>query len=156
MDFAPTILSLMNVNEYSQVNFQGIDGSSELLNSSQVSKRKDQVIFSMDTGNTPAWAAAVMDGYKLVVSLRSKPFLFDLNIDPEEIINYVDSSDHAAVKADLQATLGEALSNYEIPMTNVVKDILLDVPACSDSMNVLLLRNGKKVSCNDIEQNKLQ
>jgi len=154
VDFAPTLLSLMNVKDYSQVSFHGVDGSDELLDSSQVSKRKDKIIFSMDTGNSPAWAAAVKDGYKLVVALRLEPFLFDLNVDPEEMINYIDSDlpNHVAVKADLQAALGEALSKYEIPMTNIVSDIFLDMPFCFDSRDALRLTTGQKILCSDIGQ----
>ena len=157
VDFAPTILSLMNVRDYSRFPFHGVDGSDELLDSSQVSNREDKIIFTMDTGNNPSWAAAVKDGYKLVVSKGGDPFLFDLNVDPEEMINYIASDllKHIAVKADLQAALGEALSKYEIPMTNVINDLFLDRPACFDSPDALRLTNGKRVTCNDVGQNLL-
>jgi arylsulfatase A-like enzyme len=154
VDFAPTILSLMNVKDYSRFPFHGVDGSDELLDSSQVSRREDKIIILMDTGLSPSWAAAVKDGYKLVVSLRTDPFLFDLNVDPEEMINYIDSDspNHVAVKADLQAALGEALSKLEIPMTNIVSDVFLDRPACFDSNDAIRLRTGEMVTCNDIGQ----
>jgi len=150
IDFAPTILSLMNVKDLSQLTFQGVDGSEELLNSSKVSKKDNKIIFTMDTGNAPTWAAAVKDGNKLVVDFKTKPYLFDLNIDPEELINYIDSSAHATVKAELQAALGEALITYNIPMTKAGKDIFLEAPACFDSRDVLQLRSGRKVLCEDM------
>lgn len=153
VDFAPTLLSLMNIKDLSQLTFQGVDGSEELLNSSLVSKNDDKIIFTMDTGNTPTWAAAVKDGHKFIVSSGSKPYLFDVNIDPDELINYIDSPNHAVVKAELQAALGEALVIYDIPMTRNDDDIYLEIPACFDSSDVLQLRNGQKVLCKDMGNN---
>jgi hypothetical protein len=79
--------------------------------------------------------------------------LFDVNIDPDELINYIDSPNHAVVKAELQAALGEALVIYDIPMTRNDDDIYLEIPACFDSSDVLQLRNGQKVLCKDMGNN---
>ena len=48
-DFAPTILGLMGVN-HSEYNFQGIDGSNEIL-SKAVWTQREQVRFMTDTSS---------------------------------------------------------------------------------------------------------
>jgi len=55
--------------------FHGVDGSPELLSDALLSK-KDNIIFSQD--GSGRWAAAVTNGYKLVISRNDVPWLFDL------------------------------------------------------------------------------
>ena len=71
--------------------FQGIDRSEELVNSDMISSR-DDIVFSMDAGKRPMWAAAIKNGYKLVIGASGIPWLFDLNLDPDETINLIESS----------------------------------------------------------------
>ena len=81
-DFAPTILSLMGI-DHSDITFQGIDGSDEILNDTEWTV-KETVRFMSNTG----WIAAVERHYKLVLAKYDVPWLFDLKEDPNEMINY--------------------------------------------------------------------
>ena len=74
IDFAPTILNLMGVKNLT-ANYNGIDGSGELL-SEDMSPSIDQIRFSFDTGKKNRWAAAIMNGFKLVVSKTEIPWFF--------------------------------------------------------------------------------
>ena len=146
VDFAPTILSLMGVPELPfDVNFQGIDGSLELMSNQTISANSDQIVFLRHY----RWAAAIKGAYKLIVSKNEEAFLFDLSIDPEELINFVDSSEHQAVKAELQAVLGEDLVRYpsDFARDNV---LFFDKPACYDNRNVLRLESGEAFFCKTV------
>ncbi len=84
VDFAPTILSLLDVNAPPAM--QGRDASS-LLTGSHSGDWQD-VTFLRNAGSKPQWVAAVSDRYKLVVSISDEPWLFDLQEDPDELINH--------------------------------------------------------------------
>lgn len=151
VDFAPTILSLMGVSALpSGVNFQGIDGSKELTSPQMVTANHEQIVFSFDTGKTPSWAAAIKDGYKLVVSKGGIPWLFDIYRDPEEMINYASSEWHRDIYVELRQEMIRILKDYQVPLTEITKMIYLDVPNCVDSQDVLPINNGKIAFCADI------
>jgi hypothetical protein len=150
VDFAPTILSLMGVNIPSNVPFQGVDGSEELTSSQLLTSNEHQIIYSFDTGNTPTWAAAIKDSYKFVVSKNDIPWLFDLNSDPEEMYNYIDSYYHRDIAEELRLALVQALTNYDIPLTEITNTIYLDKPVCQDSKDILPLTNGNIAFCKDL------
>jgi len=148
VDFAPTILSLMGVSD-TDVNFQGVDGTEELLNSDIVSYDEDKIIFSMDTGKNPIWAMAQMGHTKLVIS-KDVPWLFDIILDPDEIRNFIDSYWHVDIKQKLQHAITEALFEYKIPLTWFISSIYIDKPVCSDKRDILPLTNGQIATCKDI------
>jgi len=154
VDFAPTILSLMGIRQFpAGVNFQGIDGSEELTSSELWSTNNNQIRFSYETGNSPAWAMAIKNGYKLVIQKNGVPWLFDLNLDPEEMNNYASSSWHADIFKELRNAMISKLKDYEVPLTDVVDYIYLDMPSCVDSSDVMPVaaNNGRKPSfCSDI------
>ena len=81
-DFAPTILSLMRV-DHKNIPFQGIDASEEIFHHWKWSTRM-QTRYLTNWN----WAAAVERHYKLVVAKSDVPWLFDLNEDPHEKINF--------------------------------------------------------------------
>ena len=98
VDFALTILSLMGIWQFpAGVNFQGIDGFEELTSNELWDINNKQICFSYETGKSQSWAMAIKHGYKLVIQKNGVPWLFDLNLDPEEMINYTSSSWHADV-----------------------------------------------------------
>ena len=53
--------------------------------------------------------AAVNSHYKLVLSISDKPWLFDLEKDPTELVNLWDDPKYAAVKADMIETIRKDL-----------------------------------------------
>ena len=151
VDFAPTLLSMMGISQLpTDVNFQGVDGSHELLSPELVTSNDDQITFSLETGNSPHWVFAIKKGYKLVFSRNDVPWLFDLNRDPDEMINFATSSWHQPIFEELRDALIEAMQKYEFPLAMLSNSIYLDVPACIDSRDALPLNNGKVSFCTDI------
>jgi arylsulfatase A-like enzyme len=138
VDFAPSILSVLGVTD-TNVDFQGIDFSEELLNNDIV-PTKDVIRYVFQSGKKGNWAAAVMKQYKLVVSLNSEPWLFDLDQDPYEIVNYIDDkSIPIDVKQKLQDGLYNAMIEFEIPLQTSAKwgSIYFNPPVCFDSKDRL-------------------
>jgi len=151
VDFAPTILGLMGVSELpAGVNFQGVDGSQELMSQQKVTANDDQIIFSFETGNTPTWAAAIKNGYKLVVAKGDVPWLFDIYRDPDEMHNFATYWEHQDVYAELREAMIHVLKEYQVPLTEITKTIFLDMPSCMDSRDVMPINNGKIAFCSDI------
>jgi len=151
VDFAPTILSLMGISQIpSGVNFQGIDGSEELTSSELLTNNDSQIRFSYETGNSPVWAMAIKNGYKFVIQKGGVPWLFDLNRDAEEMINYADSVWHTDIYNELREALISVLKDYKVPLTEIADYIFLDMPSCVDSRDALPLTNGKTKFCTDI------
>ncbi len=149
VDFAPTILSMMGVMD-ADVDFQGVDGSEELLNSELFSYNEEKIIISLDSGKTPIWAMAQLGNFKLVFSKGDVPWLYDLRRDPDEIYNYIDSYQHRKIQKKLQAALIDALAKYDIPLLWYSSSIYIDKPSCVDKRDVLPLSNGRLGQCSDI------
>jgi arylsulfatase A-like enzyme len=84
VDFLPTILSLMGCRTAGQE--QGRDASALFVNGEAPSGWTD-VAFLRGTGDENGWLAAVTDRYKLVYSTQDEPWLFDLEKDPDELLN---------------------------------------------------------------------
>jgi len=127
-DFVPTILSLMGI-DYSDVNFQGIDGSDELLDNANYNYRK-QVRFMTDSKQAK-WAAAVDREYKLVLS-STHPYLFDLKNDPDELVNFHGNETYKDIVHTLEAELFVAMKRYKFSLADK-QIIFFDRPVCKDS-----------------------
>ena len=48
-------------------------------------------MFLRASGRGPGWVAAVTDRYKLVLTPEAEPVLFDLELDPDEVVNRFES-----------------------------------------------------------------
>jgi len=128
-DFAPTILSLMGV-DHTHVTFHGIDGSNEILSSSFFSRKKQsRFIIHPKEAN---WVAVVDRHYKLVLGRTGEPWLFDLNEDPHEIINYAADPSYTTIMDELQDDLLNAMEKYKLPLANK-RTIYMDQPTCYDT-----------------------
>ncbi len=149
VDFAPTILSLMGVKD-AGVDFQGVDGSEEWLGDDLVSNDEEKIIVSLDSGKTPFWAMSQLSNYKLVVSKGGAPWLFDLDTDPDEIYNYIDSPQHQEIKKKLQNAIIDSMKKYNIPLLWYSRSIYIDNPVCNDKKDILPINNGKLAQCKDI------
>ena len=151
VDFGPTLLSLMGINDYShETTFQGMDGSKDLISDESVVNDENNIVFSFETGNTPNWAAAISAGYKLVLS-NDVPWLFDLNRDPEEMINFATSPAHKDIFSKLRDALISKWKEYKAPLiTERSYTIYLDMPNCLDSNDLLPLAKAKPEFCSSI------
>ncbi|TWU04852.1 sulfatase family protein [Stieleria varia] len=102
VDFLPTVMTLMG-----KPAGQGVQGrdASKLLTGKSVDDWHD-ITFLRSAGPAAGWIAAVSDRYKLVVSVADTPWLFDLQDDPDELINQLAASPHhPAAKEFAQAIL---------------------------------------------------
>jgi len=125
VDFVPTILGLMGVN--SRIKSHGIDGSEEIL--SNTATNSNQIRFMTDS-QKKSWAAAVNNRYKLVLS-RDTPWLFDLQLDPDELYNYYTDPAYAEIAAEFQSALLDAMEQYKFTLPR--KSYLPNPPVCWDS-----------------------
>ena len=133
------------------VNFHGVDGSQELMSNQTLSTNSDKIIFSDYSWG--GWTAAVISGFKFIVSGNQEAFLSDLTADPEELINFIASPELQDVKAILQSALVEAGVNYEMALFSSEKNprgVFLDKPVCHDNRNVLRLDFGEALFCKNI------
>ncbi|MBJ2173604.1 sulfatase [Aureibaculum sp. A20] len=110
VDFAPTILSLMNVK--TDAKFHGLDTSKDFTNTKKVVD-SDRITYYAKSGGW--WVTAVNDRYKLVIDKKEKPYLFDLEKDPDELINFYYHKDYKDIANMMQTELFKQLKKYDEP-----------------------------------------
>ncbi|MCL7754603.1 sulfatase [Polaribacter sp. Z022] len=110
VDFVPTILSLMNVK--SNAKFHGLDTSDDFTNNKK-EITSDRITYFAKSGGW--WVSAVNDRYKLVIDKKEKPYLFDLQKDPDELINFYYDKEYAAIAKKMQTELFKQLEKYDEP-----------------------------------------
>ena len=84
VDFLPTIISLMG--QKTAQTEQGRDAS-ELFTTGKAPAGWEDVTFFRSTGGQGIWLAAATKRYKLIYSGQDDPWLFDLEKDPDELVN---------------------------------------------------------------------
>ena len=110
VDFTPTILSLMNVN--TDAKFHGLDTSEDFTNNKK-EVNSDRITYFAKSGGW--WVSAVNDSYKLVIDKKEKPYLFDLQKDPDELINFYYDAAYADIAKMMQTELFKQLNKYDEP-----------------------------------------
>lgn len=110
VDFTPTILSLMNVK--TDAKFHGLDTSEDFLSNQKVVD-SDRITYFAKSGGW--WVSAVNDRYKLVIDKKEKPYLFDLEKDPDELINFYYDKDYKDIAKMMQIELFKQLEKYDEP-----------------------------------------
>ena len=147
VDFAPSILSLMGVENHGGVNFDGSDFSNELLNR-YTSTNYPRTRFTFDSDDNAQWAAVIRRQLRLVVSKVDHPWLFDLDEDPYEVENFFDVPKYATMRDSLLEDLKSAFEEFDLPLKNSPY-MLLSTPACFDSPNRIQIES-KNYRCEDI------
>ena len=134
LDFAPTILSLMGV-EHNQT-FDGEDFSDDVLSSQAVVNDESNVVFAAHRG----WIAAVSSRLRLIIGksyLGLRPWLFDMKIDPRELINKFDDVQYTDAKElILEKLLQELNDNKRVFPRKIDPQAIWywnRTPACMDS-----------------------
>jgi arylsulfatase A-like enzyme len=112
VDFLPTILGLMDVATAGD--HHGRDASM-LLTTGQAPAGWNDVSVLRGTGLEPGWLAAVTSRYKLVVSTSDDPWLFDLENDPDELVNRFLESAYRPTVGQLARELAEYGQRYDDP-----------------------------------------
>lgn len=105
-DFLPTILSLMGVS-HPQEAVAGRDLAS-LFRAEREAKTEDDLTFFRGTsrpGSQSGWFGAVTSRYKLILSDQDEPWLLDLESDPDELTNAIESPDNAGTVTRLAKAL---------------------------------------------------
>ncbi|UCD51107.1 MAG: sulfatase [Phycisphaerales bacterium] len=112
VDFKPTILKLMGIA--SPDRDAGRD-CSRLLITGQAPPGWNDVAFMRGTGTERGWVAAVTRRYKLVYSTRDDPWLFDLEKDPDELINCFSKPEYRATVQTLSRQLRDYGRTFRDP-----------------------------------------
>ena len=91
VDFQQTLLGLVGIE--GSGNEEGRDGSplfvkSNSAKSTFVSKWQDIAFIRQASTTGSGWLTAVTDRYKLIYNPEGEPWLFDLQADPDELINF--------------------------------------------------------------------
>lgn len=111
-DFAPTILNIMAAQGPFPA-YHGKDASADFLGPDK-EVRTERIVYI--TNANQRWVAAVNHRYKLVLSPDDKPWLFDLEKDPDEITNFYDNPEYKEVAEKFQAELIEQMKRYDEPI----------------------------------------
>ncbi|WP_077402885.1 sulfatase [Cellulophaga omnivescoria] len=111
VDFTPTILSLMNVS--TDASFHGTDTSKDFLSTKNEITDADRLTYYAKSGGW--WVTGVTDRYKLVLDKKEKPYLFDLEKDPDELINFYNNKAYKTIRDKMQKELLSQLIKYKEP-----------------------------------------
>ncbi len=101
VDFAPTLLSLLGKETPAEA--EGRDASPLLTG--QANANWEDVAIIQSSGMKPSWFAVMNDRYKLVLSLSERPWLFDLQQDPDELKNSIELAENQDVVRKLAGNL---------------------------------------------------
>ncbi|MDX6746959.1 sulfatase [Polaribacter sp. PL03] len=110
VDFTPTILSLMDVA--TDAKFHGLDTSDDFTNNKK-EVNSDRITYFAKSGGW--WVSAVNNRYKLVIDKKEKPYLFDLQEDPDELINFYYNKKYTTIAKMMQSELFKQLNKYDEP-----------------------------------------
>lgn len=114
VDFVPTLMTMFEIS--TEVKFHGRDFSSLLGHDADATADKwKDIAFTRGTGGKYGWLMAVTDRYKLVVSSNDQPWLFDLERDPDELINMIDNSAYREITRDLAGELEQYCKKFKDP-----------------------------------------
>jgi hypothetical protein len=149
IDFFPSMLSLTNT-KYDASRIDGIDFKSELLDERKVTNG-DNIVFTYDTGKSPAWLAAIQRQYKVVISATDVPWLFDMEEDPDEIYNFFDDPKYVTQRDLLLDSLYEVMEKHDMPLKNKVSQIFWSTPLCQDSRDRIWLKKSVATTCESLD-----
>ena len=114
VDFGPTVLSLMGF-EGALPDAHGRDLSDQFRKGGKEID-PDRIVYVRSTDNNARWVAAISDRYKLVYSTEDDPWLFDLEKDFEELINFADNAEYAGIRKRMTNALISQLKEAEDPI----------------------------------------
>jgi arylsulfatase A-like enzyme len=130
VDVTPTLLGIAGIEHDAAL--QGRDLSVLWQQPSDSEAGDDDVIFLRNSGTNPSWVAAIDSRYKLILSVNDRPWLFDQESDPDELLNFFQRPGTEQVTK----RLAEALAEYGVKYV----DPFLDHPKIAASLD--LCRKG--------------
>jgi arylsulfatase A-like enzyme len=113
VDFMPTILSMMKINHNTKM--QGRDAS--VFFTGEAPNAWSDITFVRGTGNH-SWIAAISQKHKLVFAPNEKPWLFDIEKDPNELTNYYSDKTYQPVVQKLSRALMQYGKTHNDPSYN--------------------------------------
>lgn len=117
VDFLPSMLALMGVQTAGKEHGRDM---SEFLKGDRKQANPNDVTFMRSTGkpgSNSGWVSAVTPRYKLILAPSDQPWLLDLERDPDELVNFIDSADHRDVVKELARQLKQYGSEFDDPYT---------------------------------------
>jgi uncharacterized sulfatase len=112
VDFLPTILGLMDVKTAGKEH--GRDAS-QLLSTGKAPGDWNDIALLRSTGEERGWLAAVTDRYKIIYSTADAPWLFDLEKDPDELVNAFSAPAYRETVRELSRHLADYGKKYNDP-----------------------------------------
>jgi len=106
VDFLPTVLRLMEIPTAGKE--QGRDASALFITGRAPGNWQDVAFFRGTGKSDKNWLAAVTQRYKVVYSPKDDPWLFDLQGDPDELINHYKDPAYK----DIVRNLAQSLLDY--------------------------------------------
>lgn len=110
-DFPNTILGIMNQEQLENVH--GINDA-EMFLKDEAPADPNRVVYFTDSPFSE-WTAATDGHYKLVLSCKDTPWLFDLENDPNELINLYSDPEYKSIAESLQTELVRQMKLYRDP-----------------------------------------
>jgi arylsulfatase A-like enzyme len=111
VDFLPTVLKLMEIPTSGEE--QGRDASVLFMTGRAPSEWHDVAFFRGTGDSDKNWLAAVTRRYKVVYSPKDDPWLFDLEEDPDELMNYYQNTAYKEILRDLAQSLLDYGQRYQ-------------------------------------------
>jgi len=112
-DFLPTVLSLMGVSTAGKE--QGRDASKLFTDAKSPANWNDITFLRAASTSDLAWVAAVSSRYKLVYCAKDDPWFFDLEKDPDELVNNFQNPEYRDVIRKMARALLEYGNKYDDP-----------------------------------------
>ncbi|MBB6463549.1 sulfatase family protein [Flammeovirga kamogawensis] len=109
-DFGPTILGIMNQKEIP--NAEGYNAAATFLGKSKVVTDNRLTYYRTSGGG---WIAGVTNRYKLVLSVKEKPWLFDLEKDPNEFFNVFNDPEYKEIATKMHSDLLKLMTEVKEP-----------------------------------------
>ena len=111
VDFFPTLMGLMGIEDGLPA-MHGVNASIAYTNKKK-EITKDRVVYVRHSGG--AWVAAFDRRYKLVISTSDQPWLFDLEKDPDELVNFYARNGFKEIGLRLEKELKRQMIKYGEP-----------------------------------------
>ena len=96
----------------------GVDLADE-FRSKKAEANTDRIVYIRSTEYDSRWVAAISDRYKLVLSTEDDPWLFDLEKDPEELVNYALDPNYAAIRKELTDSMVDQMKTSNDPVLKI-------------------------------------
>ena len=116
VDFAPTILGLMGVKQIPGLQ-EGINDAQAFTNKEK-NVKQDRIVYTTASPFND-WTMATDGRYKLVLSCRETPWLFDLEVDPDEMKNFYNNPKYKEIADRMQKELIRQMKLYKEPALSI-------------------------------------